>query len=80
MSCMQDAHLVTPQQICFKFLDNKGIYCVLKTFFSICVLFSAKCHLLRTLSFLVYMIFTFFYKGSTKFIYFPHCADTVISV
>ena len=80
MSCMQDVQLVTPQQICFKFLDNKGIYCVLKTFFSLCVLFSAKCHLLHTLSFLVYIIFTFFIKEAPKFIYLPHCADTVTSI
>jgi len=80
MSCMQDAHLVTPQQICFKILNNKSIYCVLKTCFSICVLFSAKCHLLHTLSFWVYIIFTFFIKEAPKFIYFPHCADTVLSV
>ena len=80
MSCMQDTQLVTPQHNFFKFLDIKDICHVLKTFFSICDLFSAKCHLLHTLSFLVYIIFTFFINEVPKLMYLPHCTDTVISI
>jgi len=60
MSEFAYAHRKTPQEIHFIYSGNNEIYCVFKTRYAICVLFSTKCCLFHA--------FVFLFSNNTFFI------------